>query len=93
MVSLQALLNKHYPHLSIHFFTFLIYHLILHVPTQLKIAKVVPIFKAGDRACMDNYRPISLLSTFSKILEKIVAIRLLTYLDNNIILSKWQTLI
>ena len=60
------------------------------VPTQLKIAKVVPIFKAGDRACMDNYRPISLLSTFSKILEKIVAIRLLTYLDNNKILSKWQ---
>ena len=39
---------------------------------------------------MDNYRPISLLSTFSKILEKIVAIRLLTYLDNNKILSKWQ---
>ena len=33
------------------------------VPTQLKIAKVIPIFKTGDRCNMDNYRPISLLSS------------------------------
>ena len=39
---------------------------------------------------MDNYRPISLLSSFSKIMEKIVASRLLTFLDNNNILTKWQ---
>ena len=60
------------------------------VPIQFKIAKVIPIFKAGDRASMDNYRPISLLSTFSKILEKLVAARLLTFLKANNILSKWQ---
>ena len=60
------------------------------VPAQLKIAKVIPIFKAGDKSSMDNYRPISLLSAFSKILEKLVASRLLTYLGNNNILSKWQ---
>ena len=39
---------------------------------------------------MDNYRPISLLSIFSKIMEKIVASRLQSYLDTNGILSKWQ---
>ena len=60
------------------------------VPIQFKIAKVIPIFKAGDSTSMDNYRPISLLSTFSKILEKLVAARLLSYLNQNSILSKWQ---
>ena len=60
------------------------------VPIQLKIAKVIPIFKSGDKANMDNYRPISLLSSFSKILEKIVAFRLYNFLDRENILSKWQ---
>ena len=60
------------------------------VPMQFKIAKVIPIFKAGDKSQMDNYRPISLLSSFSKIMEKIVAARLIEFLDNNDILSRWQ---
>ena len=60
------------------------------VPAQFKIAKVIPIFKAGDKSSMDNYRPISLLSSFSKILEKLVALRLMSYLNDNDILSKWQ---
>ncbi len=60
------------------------------VPTQMKIAKVVPIFKSGDRRCMDNYRPISLLSIFSKILEKVVCNRLCTFLETNNILSGAQ---
>ena len=57
---------------------------------QFKIAKVIPIFKSGDKSQMDNYRPISLLSSFSKIMEKIIAVRLIKFLDNNNILSKWQ---
>ena len=60
------------------------------VPSQLKIAKVIPIFKNGDHCNMDNYRPISLLSCFSKIIEKIVAIRLTSFLTENNILSEWQ---
>jgi hypothetical protein len=40
------------------------------VPIQLKIAKVIPIFKSGDNQLMDNYRPISLLNNFSRILRK-----------------------
>ena len=54
------------------------------------VAKVIPIFKNGDRCNMDNYRPISLLSCFSKILEKIVAFRLTSFLTDCKILSNWQ---
>jgi hypothetical protein len=40
------------------------------VPDKFKIAKVIPTFKSGDTQDMNNYRLISLLCTFSKILEK-----------------------
>ena len=60
------------------------------VPRQFKIAKIVPIFKTGDRNSVDNYRPISLLCSFSKILEKIMANRLTEYLEDNDILSTHQ---
>ena len=38
-------------------------------PTSLKIAKIVPKFKSGDKADIRNYRPISLLPVFSEILK------------------------
>jgi len=60
------------------------------VPTQLKIAKVVPIFKGGDRLSPDNYRPISLLPNFSKIMEKVVSNRLVEFLDEHKIISNCQ---
>lgn len=59
-------------------------------PSQFKIAKVVPVFKSGDKTNPDNYRPISLLSSFSKILEKVVARRLLIFLEKENVLSKFQ---
>ena len=43
-------------------------------PKALKIAKVVPIHKDGPRDNVENYRPISLLSSFSKIYEKVMHI-------------------
>jgi hypothetical protein len=60
------------------------------VPNNFKIAKVVPVYKSGDPLDMNNYRLISLLCSFSKILEKIVFNRLMKYLDNHDLLSKDQ---
>ena len=40
-------------------------------PEALKIAKITPIFKSGDKSIITNYRPISLLNTFSKIYERV----------------------
>ncbi len=60
------------------------------IPSQFKIAKVVPIFKNGDPRIPDNYRPIALLSNFSKILEKIVSIRLFNYLEHHNLISPSQ---
>ena len=53
------------------------------VPHGMKIAKVIPIFKKGDRTHFNNNRPISILPVFSKIMEKIVTKRLLKFLENS----------
>ena len=50
-------------------------------PTWLKFSQIVPIFKKGDKDKLTNYRPISLLTAFSKIFEKVIYKRL----DNHII--------
>jgi hypothetical protein len=54
------------------------------------IFKTVPIFKAGRSDLCDNYRSISLLSTLSKVLEKIVSVQLVNHLDRNNTLYKHQ---
>ena len=41
------------------------------VPNQLKIAKVIPVYKTSNQDDIKNYRPISLLPAFSKIFEKL----------------------
>nr|XP_047141507.1 uncharacterized protein LOC124816378 [Hydra vulgaris] len=57
-------------------------------PEQLKIAKITPIFKEGDRAIISNYRPISILPIFSKILERIMYNRVYDYFQcNNLLYS------
>ena len=52
-------------------------------PENMKIAKVLPLFKSGERSKMDNYRPISLLPLFSKILERIMHTRLYKHFESN----------
>ena len=59
-------------------------------PTKLKIAKVIPIFKAGDATAPSNCRPISLLSIFNKIFEKLIYKRLNSYLISKEIISESQ---
>lgn len=59
-------------------------------PNNLKIARVVPVFKTGDSLNPSNYRPISVLNSLSKIFEKCLYKRLSQHLDNNSILSQHQ---
>lgn len=59
-------------------------------PEIFKTALIKPIFKAGDRHSVNNYRPISILTALSKILEKILNIRLVKYLEKNNIIAKNQ---
>ena len=58
-------------------------------PSKLKKAKIIPIFKDDDPTAPNNYRPISLLSNFNKIFEKIMYKRLKTFIDDNNILSSF----
>ena len=52
-------------------------------PDELKIAKVIPLFKKDDPKLLKNYRPISLLPTISKVVEKIIFTQLSTYFNEN----------
>jgi retron-type reverse transcriptase len=60
------------------------------VPDQMKIARVVPIYKSNGRLQFNNYRPISVLPAFSKILERIIYNRMINYLDKYNILYHQQ---
>ena len=58
-------------------------------PDRLKFSVVKPIFKKGAPSELSNYHPISLLTSFSKIIEKIIYIRLYQYLIvNNILVNE-----
>lgn len=59
-------------------------------PDSLKIAKVTPIFKSGDKCDPSNYRPISVLPVISKIFEKVLYNRLAKHLDSSNFLYKGQ---
>ena len=59
-------------------------------PSKLKHAKVIPVYKSEDETDPGNYRPISLLSNFNRIFEKVMFKRLKMFLDQNGILFRSQ---
>lgn len=59
-------------------------------PRALKIALVKPIYKCGDKNSVDNFRPISLLPSLSKIVERLINNRLVNFLENSKILAPSQ---
>ena len=61
-----------------------------YVPDKLKLAKVVPIHKKNDIYHPGNYRPISLLSVFNKLLEKLMFYRIYSFLEKFNILFEHQ---
>ena len=60
------------------------------VPTKFKQASVVPVYKTKSPTSLCNYRPISLLSIFNKLLEKLMYKRLLDFLEKKKVLFKKQ---
>ena len=59
-------------------------------PDDMKLADVLPLFKGGNHSLLNNYRPISLLPTISKLLEKIMYNRTYEFLDEHNIFFKSQ---
>ena len=51
------------------------------VPNKFKLARVIPVFKKGSETNLNNYRPISLLSIFDKLLENVMFNRLADFLE------------
>jgi hypothetical protein len=59
-------------------------------PIELKQANITPIYKAGDPTLFHNYRPISILPVFSKLFERLLHTRLITFFDRCNIISPSQ---
>lgn len=59
-------------------------------PNLLKISLIKPVYKSGNESCISNYRPISILPALSKVLEKIINKRLVSFFETNDILSPLQ---
>ena len=59
-------------------------------PNELKVANVIPLYKADDPLKFNNYRPVSLLSILSKIFEKAMYNRLTDFLETQKLLMEKQ---
>ena len=60
-------------------------------PSDCKTAKLKPLFKKGSKTALKNYRPISLLSLVSKIIEKVIHDQTQSFLDKNNIIYRYQS--
>ena len=62
-----------------------------YVPQDFKLAKVTPLHKKGSKLDPGNYRPISILSSISKVMEKIVYEQVAKYLEENKLIYEFQS--
>ena len=62
-----------------------------HYPSEFKKAKVIPLPKTRDKTNLTDYRPISLLSVLSKLLEKHVHVQLNDYLEKHLLIHPFQS--
>ena len=61
-----------------------------YYPQNMKIARVVPIHKEGDINDVNNYRPISILTQFNWLFERIISKRLMNFFESNKIITTKQ---
>ena len=59
-------------------------------PSELKIARVIPIYKGGDNMQINNYRPVSVLAFISKIIERIMYNRIIEFVNKHNLPYKYQ---
>ena len=59
-------------------------------PSKLKVARVIPIPKKGDKSCVTNMRPVSVLNIFSKVFERAIHSRLSNYFESNKLIKQNQ---
>ena len=59
-------------------------------PAKLKYAKVIPVYKGEDETLPENYRPISVLSIYNRLFEKLLYCRLIKFINKNDILYDLQ---
>ena len=52
-------------------------------PDKIKLAKVIPVYKKGSFDQLNNYRPISLLSSLSRVVERLIHNRILSFFTRN----------
>lgn len=61
-----------------------------YFPDQLKISKIIPVFKKGDKTKCQNYRPISIVPVFSKVFESLILRQLNTFFEGNKLITDSQ---
>jgi hypothetical protein len=87
-------ISKNFVKLSIQYISFPLAYICNRIistgtlTTRLKFSEIKSIFKKGDKSNLSNYRPISMLPSFSKIFEKPICNRLTRHMDSNCILVK-----
>ena len=60
-------------------------------PDDWKIARVLPIFKSGEKGDLSNYRPISIISGIAKVFGRLVYDQFYTYLTSNRLINSYQS--